>query len=130
MDLEKFIKHYESEITTSEIRVPFEKKKELQRKLDVKIGEQLNRYIVNYGALKFKKVQINDVDTMIKRTRYMREILDLSKQYIVLEILEDAEYILIDSKDEAYKYVGPDEIIDLGIKLEEYILTRFQSLVI
>lgn len=106
---------------------------EMEKKLGTTVGVQLKKYILDYGYLGYKYVELFGVNNhlglnsnMIKKTKMLNERFNKTKKLIAIENQGDGDYYLVDEKDFVYRFIeDTDEIIPQNINLFEYILKRF-----
>lgn len=110
--------------------------KEIERDLQVKLGQQLKKYILTYGFLSYKFIELFGVNSkqglnsdMIKNTKYLHEKYPSTCSFVVIENAGDGDYILVDSNDNTYEFIPTlhKELKNLNQKLFDYIYIRFKS---
>lgn len=132
--LEKFISN--NQVLFTKNLVSQEIVEEIENIISVKIGYQLKEYIIKYGFLSFKHVELYGINSkqgvnsdMIKTTLMLHEQYVNTKSMIALENRGDGEYILVDENDNTYEI---DTSIDSNIRplnkdLFNYIIDRFNE---
>lgn len=132
--LEKFISN--NQVLFTKNLVSQEIVEEIENIISVKIGYQLKEYIIKYGFLSFKHVELYGINSkqgvnsdMIKTTLMLHEQYVNTKSMIALENRGDGEYILVDKNDNTYEI---DTSIDSNIRplnkdLFNYIIDRFNE---
>lgn len=106
---------------------------EIERKLGVKIGFQLREYILKYGYLGYKHIELFGINNhqglksdMINKTVLLNGCFEKTKGMVAIEDQGDGDYYLIDEKDHIYRFVeANNEIVPQDVDLFEYILKRF-----
>ena len=108
----------------------------IQNQTGMQFGEQLTRYILDYGYLAFESVEFYGINSlqgkdsdMIKQTLYLYEYFPCTKPYVAIENRGDANYSLIDKNDRIIEFMPElnNVLKDTGQKLFEYILNRFEE---
>ena len=134
-ELEKFIKENDVEFCKDRVKDNFLSL--LNEKLNINPGDQLRFYIVNYGYLAYKFVELYGVTAsqamnsdMIRITAHLHKNYDCTKGFIALEDAGDGDYFLIDSQDHISEFIPEEEegIKPLNIKLFDYIIARFKKI--
>ncbi len=131
MTLVEFINNNDVDYTFN--RIPEEKIDELESKIGVSFGEQLKKYVLEYGYLGYKHIELFGVNNsevtnsdMIKKTLRLHTRFEKTKDLIAVEDQGDGDYYLVDSDDRIYRFIAPNnELIPMNIDLFEYILKRF-----
>ena len=106
---------------------------EVENVLGILLPNSLKEYILNYGYLGYRHIELYGVYSneylktdMIKQTLYLHKYFEKTRNYIALENIGEGGYILLDTNDEVYEY---DSEMDILIKLDkhllEYIYDRF-----
>lgn len=101
--------------------------------MGVQVGNELNKYILEYGYLSYEYVELYGVNSrqfdksdMITQTIYLHKNFIKTKNYIALENIGDGLYVIVDEHDYVYKFDSEiDEIQKLEMKVFEYIVNRF-----
>ncbi len=131
MTLAEFINHNEVDYTFN--RVSEDDIVELENKIGISFGEQLKKYILEYGYLGYKHVELFGVNRyqgvnsdMIKKTLRLHERFEKTSGLIAVENQGDGDYYLVDSGDFVYRFIADNnELIPQEQCLFEYILQRF-----
>lgn len=124
------------EVEHCEDRVDAEFVTKLEESLGVKFGSFLVEYILQYGYLIYGSVELYGVtkrqglaSDMIKQTEYLHKYFDKTGNFIAIENAGDGDYYLVDSADNVFEYDSElDELIDVKMKLEDYIINRFSEM--
>lgn len=133
MTLAEFIKN--NDVDYSFNRISEDKIFDIEKKVDVPFGEQLKQYIVEYGYLGYKHIELFGVNNhqglnsdMVRKTLYLHEKYEETKELIAVEDQGDGDYYLVDSFDLVYRFVeANNELVPKGIDFFEYILKRFMT---
>lgn len=134
MTLQDFIKdqrveHSDSLIAEADI-------KGVETSLQVTIGPELKKYILEYGYLAFRFSEMYGINgrqgmasDMISQTLYLHKYYPETTQYIALENQGEGDYYVVDGDDLVYEYdTELREIKCLNMKVFEYIAFRFESI--
>lgn len=99
------------------------------------LGKKLKKYILTYGYLGYKYVELNGINNvskeksdLVKETISINNKFERTKGLLVIENQGDGDYILVDKDDMVYRFLS--EINDLqprNIDLFDYILERFEG---
>ena len=133
MTLIDFIKN--NDVDYSFNRITSDMISELESKLKTRFGEQLKKYVTEYGYLGYKHVELFGVNNhqginsdMIKKTLRLYERFEKTRGLIAIEDQGDGDYYLVDSNDKVFRFVlANDELVAQNIDLFEYILQRFMA---
>ncbi|MCD7822654.1 MAG: SMI1/KNR4 family protein [Oscillospiraceae bacterium] len=133
MDIKEFVHNKDVDFTKnligkSDIRA-------VEKELGVKIGSQLEEYLLEYGYLGFESVELYGVNSrqklksdMVTQTLYLHKYFRKTKPYIAIESFGDGDYRLVDPDDNVYRYISDgDDLTSTGKKLFDYILERFEE---
>ena len=134
MTLQTFIDEYDVEYSTNLI-----KKEDLIKvsdKMGVQIGKELADYILQYGYLAFEYSELYGINSrqflesdMVKQTIYLHSYYPETREYIAIENQGEGDYYLVDKNDYIYEFdVEMSTLTPTLIKLYEYILNRFESI--
>ena len=132
-DLEIFIKNNECDYTRNIINL--EVLKLAEQTIGIKFGNQLSEYLLKYGYLGYKSVELYGMNAnqglnsnLFEQTMYLHNSFEVTKPYIVIDKIEDNIYTLIDSNDNIYicELIN-NKIRNINIKLNDYIIRRFES---
>lgn len=107
----------------------------LEKLVEVSFGKELTQYILRYGYLAYKHVELYGINSkqmadsdMIKQTIYLHKYFSKTKGYIALENTGDGDYIIVDSIDDVFEYISDEDSVQkTGLKLFGYIINRFQE---
>ena len=107
----------------------------LEKLVGVSFGKELTQYILRYGYLAYKHVELYGINSkqmadsdMIKQTIYLHKYFPKTKGYIALENTGDGDYIIVDSFDDVFEYISDEDSVQrTGWKLFGYIINRFQE---
>lgn len=132
MKLDEFVENNEVDYSYNRVNETF--LSEIEKKVGVRIGEQLKRYIMNYGYLGYKYIELLGINSsqgfesdMIKQTLLLHKRFDTTKNLIALEDQGDGDYYLVDETDMVYRFIPDNNISKTGIDLDDYILNRFMT---
>lgn len=131
MTLIDFIK--DNDVDYSVNRITIDMISDFENEVNVHFGEQLKKYILEYGYLGYKHVELFGINNcqginsdMITKTLRLHEKFDKTRDLIAIEDQGDGDYYLIDSNDIIYRFVlTNNELVPQKIDLFEYILRRF-----
>lgn len=131
MTIEEFIK--DNKVDCSDNLISEIELSTIMDETNLEFGPQLKEYILKYGYLGYEHVEFEGVVGNQKEKSYMivqslnlNARFDKTKGLIVLENQGDGDFILVDYSDNMYKFImDSNELINLNIKLNEYILKRF-----
>ena len=134
MTLQTFIDEYDVEYSTNLI-----KKEDLIKvsdKMGVQIGKELADYILQYGYLAFEYSELYGINSrqflesdMVKQTIYLNSYYPETREYIAIENQGEGDYYIVDKNDYIYEFdVEMSTLTPTLIKLYEYILNRFESI--
>lgn len=108
---------------------------EVERELDIKIGQKTMEYITKYGYLGYKSVELYGINSrqgmksdMVKQTEYLHKYFPATRGYLAIENQGDGDYYLVDSKDVVFEYDSEkNELSTTNLTLFDYIVSRFQA---
>lgn len=132
--LESFIEH--NDVLFSKNLVEEGTIKEIESIISTKVGDKLREYIVRYGFLCFKHIELYGINSkqginsdMVKMTLMLHEQCPNTKSMIVLEDRGDGDFILVDEDDNIYEF---DTYINtsanpLNKDIFDYIVDRFNE---
>lgn len=108
----------------------------LEKHVSVLFGTELTQYILRYGYLAYKHVELYGINSkqmedsdMIKQTVYLHKYFPKTRDYVALENTGDGNYIVVASNDDVFEFsLEEDKVQKVGMKLFDYILNRFQSI--
>lgn len=106
----------------------------LKAELNLKLGNELTEYILNYGYLAYESVEFYGINSkqgiksdMLTQTLYLNKYFPITKNLIAFENLGEGEYILIDFQDEMYRFISEENKMErLNVTLDEYIIKRLE----
>lgn len=133
-NLEKFISNHD--VLYDKERINEKLLNIVETVINVEIGSQLKEYLLNYGFMIYKFVELYGINQrqgiesdMIKVTNNFHLTFPDLKKYIVLENKGDGDYIIVDSMDNVYEYEPSysKDIMALNQSLSDYILDRFEG---
>lgn len=133
MDIFEFIQKHDVDhaaylITKEDLRLA-------EREMGGKVGPQLSTYLLEYGYLGFESAEFYGINArqglesdMVRDTIFLHRYFPETAPYFVFENADDGAYVLVDSDDNVLFFISEDGMIeDLGQKLNEYMLKRFES---
>ena len=131
MTLDEFVINRDVEFTRNTVGI--EDVKSIEAKLSNTFGEELKNYSLKYGYLAYKHIELYGLNSkqmldsdMVKQTKYLHQYFKKTLDYIALENCGDGCYAIVSAEDHVYKYYSEfDEMRDTGLKLFDYILSRF-----
>lgn len=106
-----------------------------EKKLGISFGEELTQYILRYGYLGYKSVELYGINKkqmeesdLVKQTEYLHRYFPKTLGYLALENMGDGKYAIVSSDDDVFEYSSEEDCIKTsGLKLNDYILGRFQK---
>ena len=133
MKLKEFIDN--NEVIFTKNVVASESIKTIEKELDVLFGDELTQYILEYGFLGYKHIELYGINSkqmsesdMVKQTKYLHKYFPKTSKYIALENKGDGEYILVSPNDDICEYFSEEDLIHkTGDRLFDYIVNRFQE---
>lgn len=133
MTLNDFIENNDVDYSFS--RITIDMIPDLENKVNVLFGDQLKEYIVEYGYLGYKHVELFGINNhqginsdMVNKTLYLHKKFDKTKDLVAIEDQGDGDYYLVDSNDMVFRFISVNnELIPQNIGLHEYILKRFMN---
>lgn len=132
-ELGNFIKNndcdYSRNIISSEVL------KMAEDTIGIKFGNQLSEYLLKYGYLGYKSVELYGMNSnqglnsdLFEQTMYLHNSFEITKPYIAIDKIQDNIYTLIDSDDNIYICDLEKNVIrNVNIKLFDYIYKRFEE---
>lgn len=135
MSLEQFIADNSVEYTENRVDDGF--LEIMRNELRVSPGDQTRRYILCYGYLAYKHVELYGVNArqginsdMIKSTKLLHENFESTRAFIALEDAGDGDFFIVDNEDNVYEFLPEisGEPKPVGKKLFDYILARFSGI--
>ncbi len=132
MNLKEFIMSHDVDYSYNRANETFLSK--MESLVGVRIGEQLKNYIINYGYLGYKHIELFGVNNsqgidsdMIKQTLLLHKQFDVTKSLIAIEDQGDGDYYLVDETDMVYRFLPENKLSEIGLSFDEYILSRFMT---
>lgn len=132
MNLKEFIMSHDVDYSYNRANETFLSK--MESLVGVRIGEQLKNYIINYGYLGYKHIELFGVNNsqgidsdMIKQTLLLHKQFDVTKSLIAIEDQGDGDYYLVDETDMVYRFLPENKLSEIGLIFDEYILSRFMT---
>jgi hypothetical protein len=133
-NLKKFIE--ENKVEFSKKRVGVEFFESFEKKLNAVVGNQLKKYILDYGYLAYKSIEMYGITAnqamnsdMVKKSIFLHNHFECTKGLVVLEDAGDGDFFLINNEDDIFEFI-PDsnrQINPKNQKLFDYIYERFIS---
>ena len=131
MTLIDFIKN--NDVDYSFNRITIDMIPDYENKVNVLFGEQLKKYIVEYGYLGYKHVELFGINNyqgvnsdMVNKTLRLHVKFDKTRDLIAIEDQGEGDYYLVDSNDMVFRFIlANNELVPQKIDLFEYILKRF-----
>lgn len=133
MNLQEFIDKRDVECSKKLIKtddIP-----QLEDKTGICFGKELRQYILQYGYMAYKHIELYGVNSiqmmdsdMIRQTVHLHKYFPKTKGYAALESLGDGDYAVVDPNDDIYEYCSDEDSLQkTGMKLFGYIADRFQT---
>lgn len=131
MEITEFVEN--NEVYCTKNTITFDDIKGIEEEIGLSLGYELSQYILKYGYLAYKHIELYGVNSkqkiesdMIKQTKYLHKYFPKTIDYIALGNMGDGDYILVSSDDDVFEYFSEDDqIYNLGMKLFEYIVKIF-----
>lgn len=132
-ELDIFVKNNECDYTRNIISL--EVLKMVEETIGIKFGNQLSEYLLKYGYLGYKSVELYGMNSnqglnsdLFEQTMYLHNSFEITQPYIAIDKIQDSIYTLIDSNDNIYICDLEKNVIrNVNIKLFEYIFKRFKE---
>lgn len=106
-DLDIFVKNNECDYTRNIISL--EVLKMTEETIGIKFGNQLSEYLLKYGYLGYKSVELYGMNSnqglnsdLFEQTMYLHNSFEITQPYIAIDKIQDSIYTLIDSNDNIY----------------------------
>lgn len=132
MNLKEFIMSHNVDYSYNRANEAFLSK--MESLVGVRIGKQLKDYIINYGYLGYKHIELFGVNNsqgidsdMIKQTLLLHKRFNVTKSLIAIEDQGDGDYYLVDETDMVYRFLPENNLSETGLSFDEYILSRFMT---
>lgn len=111
---------------------------EVEDILHFKFGEQLKKYLLDYGYISFGSTEFNGMNSLqamdsdlIKDTLGLRGLSNLTNQYVVIENIDNHNLVLCDKEDKTYSATSDDlvsyKITPLNKTLFEFIIFKYNK---
>ena len=134
MKMKDILLKYDIDYSVS--RIDAEEIKKYEALMGTEFGVQLREYIVNYGYIGYKHIEMYGINAaqgessdMIKTTIALRKKDSQLNDLIVIENQGDGEYYFVDSKDQVYRYFqGSKELSKISVDMESYIVHRLMDI--
>ena len=131
MTLDEFIKR--NNVTSTSRLVNETVLDEIEKNNGLSFGKQLKKYVLEYGYLSYKHVELYGINSneiedsdMIKQTLYIHKYYPITRGFIALENQGEGDYYIVDENDNVYEYDSElAELSNKNIKVFDYILNRF-----
>ena len=110
--------------------------KDIEERLNIKFGNQMRSYLLEYGYLAFDYVEFNGANEkqklssdIVVNSSYIHEHYPKTKGYIAFEDRGGEDFILCDSQDSVYEFTpaASNEIKELKLQLLDYIIERYNQ---
>lgn len=132
-ELDIFVKNNECDYTRNIISL--EVLKMAEETIGIKFGNQLSEYLLKYGYLGYKSVELYGMNSnqglnsdLFEQTMYLHNSFEITQPYIAIDKIQNSIYTLIDSNDNIYICDLEKNVIrNVNIKLFEYIFKRFKE---
>lgn len=106
----------------------------LKAQFNLKFGNELTYYILNFGYLAYESVEFYGINSrqgvksdMLTQTIYLNKHFPCTKNLIALENIGEGEYYLVDSKDKIYQFISEEnKLNEINLTLIEYIIKRLE----
>ena len=133
MKLKDILLKYEIDYSVN--RIDAEEIKKYEELLGTKFGVQLREYIINYGYIGYRHIEMYGINAaqgessdMVKTTIALRQRDSQLKGLIAIENQGDGEYYFVDSKDQIYRYFqGSKELSKVSVDMGSYIIHRLMD---
>lgn len=133
MNLKEFIGSRDVDFTKNLVSI--DEIENFEDRIGVSFGGELIKYIVTYGYLAYKYIEMYGVNSkqmfdsdMVKQTEYLHQYFPKTRMFIALENCGDGKYALVSPEDEVFEYVAEENRMkDTGLKLFDYIYARFRE---
>ena len=133
-NLEKFV--IENKCESSQFKPNEELISEAEKKLKVEFGPQLKKYLLEYGYLAYKHIELYGLNSkqgllsdICINTENKRNIFPEIKNMVLIENQGDSDYYLVDDNDNIFRCCPEANIYEnMNIKLFDYILQRFNGI--
>lgn len=110
--------------------------KEYEKALGIDFGAELKEYILKYGYLTYKYVEMYGINSnqglesdLITQTVYLHKYYPVTKKLFAIENQGEGDYYLVDSEDMVYEYdTHLGELLPMNMTLNEYIIMRFEKM--
>lgn len=107
----------------------------MKKHYNLKIGEQLSFYLLNYGYLGFQDIEFYGINSkqreksdLVTQTEYLHKYFPKTINYVAFSSEGEGMYILIDQNDNMWQYNSEDDVLEkLNLKLIDYIDESFKK---
>lgn len=132
-ELEKIVSKYDVDFSSNLIS---ENDLDVMKKhYNLKIGEQLSFYLLNYGYLGFQDIEFYGINSkqreksdLVTQTEYLHKYFPKTINYVAFSSEGEGMYILIDQNDNMWQYNSEDDVLEkLNLKLIDYIDESFKK---
>lgn len=134
MNLKDFLSKYDIDFAVN--RVGADEVEKYEALLETKFGWQLREYIINFGYIGYRHIELYGINAaqgensdMIKITNALRKRDSQLKNLIAIENQGDGEYYFVDGSDQVYRYYqGSKELSNISVDMESYIVHRLMEI--
>lgn len=130
MELKDYLPLQKLEFSRRRIRegsIPF-----YENHLNMKFGPQLRDYLLNFGYLAYRNVELlginkdqNVESDMVVTTKNLRKLCPDLSQLVVIENQGDGDYYLVNEEDRVWRFLlNYAELSDTGMDLNDYVISR------
>ena len=136
-ELEELVSKYDCECLESDRRIKENELSIYEKELDVKFGSQLKEYILKYGYIAYKYIELYGINStqginsdMISASKMLHNLSEQTRGLIAIENQGDGDYYLVDSNDNMYELILDESLslVKQDITLFKYIETRLESI--
>ena len=107
----------------------------MKKHYNLKIGEQLSFYLLNYGYLGFQDIEFYGINSkqreksdLVTQTEYLHKYFPKTINYVAFSSEGEGMYNLIDQNDNMWQYNSEDDVLEkLNLKLIDYIDESFKK---
>jgi hypothetical protein len=132
---EKIMNKIPFEFSSNRVNIDFLSR--IEEELGIVLGEQLKHYILEYGYLAFKFVELFGItdnqklnSDMVMKTKFLHNNFSCTQGFVALEDAGDGDFFLVDSQDNIFEFIpeSGNDLKPLNQKLFDYIYSRFDAL--
>jgi len=135
MNIEQFISENEDEVDRGGNIIDLKTLESAEKAVSMKFGEELTEYLLKYGYLAYKHVELYGMNAlqglksdMVKQTLYLHQYFPDTAGLVAIENQGEGSYFLVNSGDEIYAFDSSlKKLFRTNNTLFEYILKRFES---